>query len=1323
MDYNNTLKGAEALSAEIGDIVMMLSTMRSDIVDDYLLQLQQLDKSAKASGYTEIVTASQWCQHNLLLFKEKSSDRTDSFIESGECWGWLELISASLAEPEEASLSSALSTELLRSEWLNPYEVKNLELLVSQVKTNTCESDNDSSSSVASDVTTNNASLSFTWDADTHPEFLEAFFEETTELTGELAALLLNISKAEVDGEGRHNASRLAHTIKGGCAVAGITALSQFSYRLEKILEYSVKHELADDIYPLLLESSLCLEELFHSVIEKTGEPNSFASVFNRLSDYAETLEEDTEPLTLGKPKLPDFITQQMSTESTPEEIDSDSMDEEDEASDAYAELYEIIMMLSTISTADKISYSRYIEELRALDAWAERSGYSEVAKASQWCQQNLTHFEEKQLDKSEFIESGECWLWLELISVSLSDPEESSHLATITAEFMRDEWDIPFAMEDLQNLLMQLKGSVSSDCQKNQTDTTSENIIDKEVYRFSWDDDVHPELLSSYLQETPDQISQAASLLIKISKGEANKSDHQQAARLAHTIKGASGVVGISALVEFTHRLEDILDYSVNHQLPKEISILLAESSDCLEETFDVIQNKEVEPEEFAPLLSKLTEYSETLEQDDLVDTSVLEMVSPELPGFITNANNEQSTSEFVASKKDTPRAVDVSDVVDTVDTHKTAASDLPTLTNNQEADLLALLNASNAAKPSGAPIDDDQDQAQSEGESYIRVPVSIIDKLLNLAGELVTSSTLIADKIDKSIATSKQAKAQDHRVHKMLDELDTTLLKQEKEQFKVIASMQDKQFDNLEMDTYNELHSISGLLTESILDSETIEANLEKQLYDLKDDLHLLDLLNQDLSEVILNSRMVSINSLVPRLERIVRQTSKKTQKKVDLVITGNEIDVDTDILNGLTDPLLHLLRNAIDHGIEYPVDRQAKEKDKTGKIKLEFSRQGNHIQMQLKDDGAGIDAEKTYQKAIEKGLVTTDQRLDENEKLQLILHAGLSTQDSVTDISGRGVGMDVVNNAVQALNGTLDIESNIDKGTTFTINIPLTLVTSATLLVSVSDQQVAIPSESIEQIYYLSPEGVIEHEQGYFVLYDDVELPIQSLATLIGLPTNTPDFSKSHTLLFINSSNKTHAVYIDEIISSRQTVIKSLSYWLDTTKGLIGACHLPDGGVAPVINLPKILRTNEKVNQTIELIQLDSGKQIAKDVVAKILVVDDSLSNRKALSLIIDQTEFDVVTAVDGLDALQIMNENQIDLVFTDLEMPRMNGIELTQAIRAWDDKKTTPVVMITSRTTSKHRQLAEKAGVDDYLTKPVVTETLLNSMHQWLEKAVA
>ena len=431
----------------------------------------------------------------------------------------------------------------------------------------------------------------------------------------------------------------------------------------------------------------------------------------------------------------------------------------------------------------------------------------------------------------------------------------------------------------------------------------------------------------------------------------------------------------------------------------------------------------------------------------------------------------------------------------------------------------------------------------------------------------------------------------------------------------------------------------------------------------------------------------------------------------------MTGKEIDIDTDILNGLLDPLLHMLRNSIDHGIERPEQRIKNGKDETGLIALKFLRDGNNILMSLEDDGAGIDPELIYQKAIHKNLITPKQEFSKSDTLKLVLAPGFSTQENVTDISGRGVGMDVVNTSVEELKGSLIIDSDLGLGTSFNLTIPLTLITNSTLMVKAADKIVAIPTDAIEQILYQETNSVIERDNASYVKYEESEIEVKILSQLLGWSDQPVDFSKSLSLLIIKGNDATYGIYIDSIMSSREVVVKPLSPWISIDKGVIGACHLNDGGVAPVINLATVLERNKKnkkksANTTIQ------PKEVVKT--ANILVVDDSMSNRKALSLIIEKTDYDVLTAVDGMDALQIMNENQIDLVFTDLEMPRMNGLELTQSIRAWTDKSKTPIVMITSRTTTKHRELAAKAGVNDYLTKPVVTETLLESIETWLAK---
>jgi len=1433
----------ESFSTEVDDIVMSLATITAvsknsfNNTEEYIAELQRFDLLAEISGYKKLIPVSNWCQQNLSLFAKSQSDNLQKFVETGECWTWMELIKLAIADPDEISTISELNVELSRKEWIEPLKAEDLQSLLlflhnpqDSVKSDSPEkiTSNEEVNIVADEIIDINSNkdttefisttdeeaseFSFTWDVDVHPELLEVYFEETNDNITDICSYLNNIGSIETTKEQRQDARRTAHTIKGGSAVVGITALSTYAYQLEKILDYAINHTLPNESNDLLHTASTCIKALYESIKERETSPEDFPTTLSNLTLCAEALEElDDEPLELNTPVLPDFITQQNTTNSTPtdeeaemiaentenvteieyheatvevELIDADTintdveaeietlveteatveqqiedfeetvlptLNQSDDLSDFTAELDDIVMTLITteVQTEKKpFELDNYIEELQRLDMLAEISGYPEIVAISSWYQHNLKLIAKKGSKKlGKFISSGESLAWVELVSATLADLDDISQLSELSTELTRTEWVEALDTDALQALLLMLKGSddTSEEVENSTQEIESEigeigeigeivgvgevvEIVENEVVDANnksnnviesniaaWDEDVHPELLSVYLQETSEQITKIAELLHLISKGKANKEQQEHAARIAHTIKGASGVVGITEIVDFTHYLEDILDYAVNNKIPEETAELLAESSDCLESLFEAVQNKVVVPEEFVPVLAKLSAYAKVIENDiTAIDDSPVKLDMPELPDFITKSESNsvvKSESNNNTEIESTPEERIVFGKENNIEKSVEEATQEITgisseLSNNSKIKRPSTLKSNNA------PVT----------ESHIRVPTALINKLLNLAGELVTASSQISDKIEKSVEKSTQIKEQDKRVHDILEELSLTIYKQEKDQMTMLSSMQNKDFDTLEMDTYNELHSVTGLLTESILDSETIENSLKNKLNEIQNDLRLLDNLNKELSETILSSRMESLNTLIPRLERIVRQTCRKTDKEAELIVTGNDINIDIEILNGLVDPLLHLLRNAIDHGIEAPKKRKSKKKNQTGLIQLDFSRQGNFIHMQLKDDGAGINPEKIYQHAINKGLITPDQEFSNSEVLKLILEPGFSTQTDVSDISGRGVGMDVVNKGIEALKGSLTITSELGKGSSINVKIPLTLVTSSTLLVETAGNKVAIPTDSIEQLYYLSPDDVLNRENNKFIRHEGKELVIESLASVLGWPASDVDFTKAQTLLLVKTSKQLHAIYIDQIIHSREVVIKSLAQYIDATNGVIGACHLSDGEVAPVLNLPQLLSLNEQSNYTVKQLDESSIKVSTIDHTPQILVVDDSLSNRKALSLIIEKTDYDVITAVDGLDALNVMNERHIDLVFTDLEMPRMTGLELTQAIRAWDGKKETPIVMVTSRSTNKHRELAKKAGVDDYLTKPVGTDTLLESIETWLKQTV-
>ncbi len=1275
-DNNNNI----AIANELEDIALQLAMLDStDIksaLETVVMELQRIEMLAQLLEVPALESVNSWMILNTAI-NEKNEKQLHFLLSEGHFSNWIDMLAALLRE-QDSSLVTSLITELTDTKWPSPLSETSLKMLNQWLNTSVTNRENNTNDTVNSDE---------------------------------------KIIKADALN-----------------TLSSANSIHQPSFETEKT---SVN----------LFENSSHVNSIDDLLVNTERSTNDDLAILAELSGATPNQEEFEGSIEIDIIDMVDDIPEneviqtevKLNQEHSPNEDDKHALVNEDSItanqidsnhtalSSFTAEVDDIIMTLATISESPEDIFNntdKYSAELQRLHLLSELTNYAAIAKASDWCEKNIQTFStKKSAESTNFIASGECWTWLELTNASLNNPDDISLLPAVTAELMREDWAEVFPIEDLESFILFLQNPEAdqsllindslNDSSQEQSSPELDTVINEEgdnELTLKWDDDVHPELLSVFLQETPDQVSEVAALLLTISKGEADKDQHQHAARIAHTIKGASGVVGIDALVQFTHKLEDILDYSVMHKLPTETADLLAEASDCLESLFEAVQDQQTAPEDFLPILEKLTESAKTLASDEN-ETTENELDMPELPDFITNSNklDDDINPEKHLAEKTEKQNIDNSSIQE-------STSEISATASNNQKTTPVFAQTANTTNTTTVP----PKEQTKVSEAHVRVPLSIIDTLLNLAGELSITATRVSDELNKAIETNKLTKQQDVKVHEMLNELSNTISQQEKNQNKTVNTQKTNSLDSLEMDSYNELHSISGLLTESILDGEAIESKLTLQLQELSSHLNRQGQLNKELSEVILNSRMVSIDSLVPRLERTVRQTCRTTGKKAKLIITGNNINVDNDIINGLTDPLLHLLRNSVDHGIEDSQQRTKQNKKEQGVINLDFSRQGNFIVMKLKDDGAGINPDKIYQRAIDKGLITPEQSFSKDEALKLILLPGFTTQDSISNISGRGVGMDVVKTNVEKLKGTIDIESTPKKGSTFTIKIPLTLVTSGTLLLETANNRVALPVDSIEQLTYLTPKEVIHKNNAHYIKYNKKDIVIQALPNLLSWPATEIDYSKAQNIIIVKSNNKIHAVHVEKIINSRELVIKTLDPWFTNRKGIIGACHLADGSVAPVINLPQLLENDtsgtNKNNATKQLIE---AAPVTTQARPQILVVDDSLSNRKALSLIIEQLDYDVLTAVDGLDALNIINDKHIDMVFTDLEMPRMNGLELTQAIRVWDDKKDLPIVMVTSRTTKKHQDLATKAGVDDYLTKPVITEDLHAAMDTWLK----
>jgi len=453
------------------------------------------------------------------------------------------------------------------------------------------------------------------------------------------------------------------------------------------------------------------------------------------------------------------------------------------------------------------------------------------------------------------------------------------------------------------------------------------------------------------------------------------------------------------------------------------------------------------------------------------------------------------------------------------------------------------------------------------------------------------------------------------------------------------------------------------------------------------------------------------VPIKSIIARLERIVRQTCRSTEKLADLVMVGGDILIDGDVLTKLLDPLMHILRNSIDHGMELPADRVASGKPETGTVTIRCYRQGNNIVVKCEDDGRGLNFERIRQIAVDRGLVTENQELSPRELSRLILIPGFSTKGAVTQVSGRGVGMDVVHTSILELKGSLEIESETGRGSAIILILPMTLVTEHVLLVGVTTQKFALPTHHLAQA--LTPDSGEFRRIGDSLNFhmDKNAYPVITLGDLLGLAGSPPSTeNETRPLVLVKGESSITAVIVDYLYDSRHLVSKTMGRYVKKVRGVAGASILGDGSVVAMIDLPELLR---QPAQSLMPSSSNDGEisTAAALGVPNIMIVDDSLSVRKVLSQLIEDNGFQTMLAKDGLEAVEQVSQRKPDVMLVDMEMPRMNGIELTAHIRANEATKHIPIFMITSRTTEKHRQLAKEAGVSAYLTKPYQDTELL------------
>ena len=612
------------------------------------------------------------------------------------------------------------------------------------------------------------------------------------------------------------------------------------------------------------------------------------------------------------------------------------------------------------------------------------------------------------------------------------------------------------------------------------------------------------------------------------------------------------------------------------------------------------------------------------------------------------------------------------------------------------------------------------DDQSARISGQETVKVSAKLLEELVNLAGETSIFRGRIEQQVNDLAHTLHDVDSTIERVRDQLRRLDMETQAQilSRHQEEIEQGYED--FDPLEMDRYSQLQQLSRSLFESASDLLDLKETLAAKSRDAETLLLQQARVNTELQEGLMRTRMVPFERLLPRLRRVVRQVAGEIGKQVSLDIGSAEGEMDRSVLERMIGPLEHMLRNAVDHGIELPEVRQANGKPEEGRITLDLQRQGGEIVLLLSDDGAGINLDAVRRKAIERGLMDADAELTDQEVLQFILEAGFSTADKITQISGRGVGMDVVNSEVKQLGGSMSLDTSPGKGSTFTIRLPFTVSVNRALMVYSGDDLYAIPLNTIEGIVRVSGyelEAYYSPDAPPFE-YAGKRYDLRYLGDLLvtGQQPRLTGHSLPLPVILVRGAEHTVAVQVDALAGSREIVVKSMGKQFAVVPGISGATILGDGRVVVILDLLAIIRAQLAL-QSQQRIAAERAQSVAEkqdERATLVMVVDDSITVRKVTTRLLERHGMEVVTAKDGIEAMARLQDIHPDIMLLDIEMPRMDGFEVATLVRHDERLKDLPIVMITSRTGEKHRERARSIGVNDYLGKPYQESQLLEAI---------
>ncbi|MCY7354679.1 MAG: response regulator [Lysobacter sp.] len=763
---------------------------------------------------------------------------------------------------------------------------------------------------------------------------------------------------------------------------------------------------------------------------------------------------------------------------------------------------------------------------------------------------------------------------------------------------------------------------------------------------------DLDPELVDIFVEEGSDLLDHSDGLLSLLRDAPNEREPVIGLQRDLHTLKGGARMAGIMAVGELGHAMESLLE--------------------------------------------AVAEQRSELGRDDI---PLLERGFDRLHAMITRVGTRRAIAMPVGLIEQFDARAHGRTLVPSEETSGTGASSAPKV----------------ELKPLSAPIDtrrgDDDDIEIRAPQEQVRIRADLLDRLVNYAGEVAIYRARLEQQLGAFRGAMSEMEQTNARLRDQLRRLDSETEAQIVARYQREHEVADPRFDPLELDRFSTLQQLSRALGESAADMASLQGSLEDLTRQYETLLLQQSRVSSDLQQGLMRTRMVPFDALVPRLRRVLRQAATDTGKQVQLKLDGAQGELDRNVLERMTAPLEHMLRNSVAHGLETPAQRRKAGKPEEGVVRIAIRREGSEVVLEVGDDGGGLNRPAIRRRAEERGLIRADAILADADLDALILEPGFSTADEVSRLAGRGVGMDVVHSEVRQLGGALAIASRAKEGVTFTLRLPQTLAVTQAVFVRIGETNFAVPIASVRGVGRISREELEKPDASYN--YGGEDYALHDLGTLVGHAPAKAEGQLQMPLLLIRAGDLRAAVSVDQVVGNREIVVKPVGPQIASVPGIFGATIMGDGSVVVILDVAPLVRRQVAAPREPAVMPVSESRGVPL-----VMVVDDSVTMRKVTGRVLERHNFEVTTARDGIDALERMAETVPDLMLLDIEMPRMDGYELATAMKLDPRLRDVPIIMITSRTGEKHRQRALDLGVQRYLGKPYQEPELMRNVFELL-----